>query len=67
LATKPQGPESADCREASRLLSAAYERKLADAESRALTYHLDKCLMCRNFDSQLRFLHTASQRFREGK
>ncbi len=66
MATKPQKPESADCREASRLLSAAYERKLDTTESQALTYHLDRCLMCRNFDSQLRFLHSAAQRFREG-
>ena len=66
MATKPQKPEAADCREASRLLSAAYERKLDPAESQALTYHLDRCLMCRNFDSQLRFLHSAAQRFREG-
>jgi hypothetical protein len=66
LATKPQGPESVDCRAASRLLSAAYERKLSDAESQALTYHLDRCFMCRNFDSQLKFLHVASQRFRTG-
>ncbi|HEX4330910.1 MAG TPA: hypothetical protein VH040_02125 [Usitatibacter sp.] len=53
-----------DCREASRLLSAAYERKLSSGESVALTYHLDRCFMCRNFDSQLKFLHAASERFR---
>jgi hypothetical protein len=66
LATKPQGPESVDCREAARLLSLAYERRLEAAESQALTYHLDRCFMCRNFDSQLKFLHAASRRFREG-
>ena len=60
-------PDSVDCREASRLLSVAYERKLDDAESRALTYHLDRCFMCRNFDSQLKFLHKASERLRSGK
>ena len=64
MATKPQGPESVDCRAASRLLSVAYERKLDAAESQALTYHLDKCFMCRNFDSQLRFLHDASKTYR---
>lgn len=66
MATKPQGPESVDCRAASRLLSAAYERKLTPAESQALTRHLDRCFMCRNFDSQLKFLHAASQRWRTG-
>ena len=60
------GADAVDCREASRLLSVAYERKLSGDESFALTYHLDRCFMCRNFDSQLRFLHKASQRFREG-
>ena len=66
MATNREGPESVDCRAASRLLSAAYERKLTPAESQALTFHLDRCLMCRNFDSQLKFLHVASQRFRTG-
>lgn len=61
---KPQRADAVDCREASRLLSSAYERKLSEDESKALTYHLDRCLMCRNFDSQLKFLHAASQRFR---
>ena len=66
MATNREGPESVDCRAASRLLSAAYERKLTPAESKALTFHLDRCFMCRNFDSQLKFLHVASQRFRTG-
>jgi hypothetical protein len=65
LEKKPSA-DSVDCRAASRLLSAAYERKLSADESRALTYHLDRCFMCRNFDSQLKFLHAASQRFRTG-
>jgi hypothetical protein len=64
LEKKPQRNETVDCREASRLLSVAYERKLSADESKALTHHLDLCLMCRNFDSQLKFLHTAAERFR---
>lgn len=60
---KQQPGSSVDCRAASRLLSAAYERKLSPEESKALTYHLDRCFMCRNFDSQLKFLHGASQRY----
>jgi hypothetical protein len=66
LEKKPPSAETVDCREASRLLCVAYERVLSGDESQALTYHLGRCFMCRNFDSQLRFLHTASQRFREG-
>lgn len=53
-----------NCRAASRLLSIAYERRLSPDELAALQRHLDGCLMCRNFDSQLRFLHDASQRYR---
>jgi len=56
--------DSVNCREASRLLSVAYERKLSPEELVSLQAHLDKCFMCRNFDSQLRFLHQASQRYR---
>jgi len=66
LEEKPPPAESVDCRKASRLLSVAYERALSADESVALTYHLDRCLMCRNFDSQLKFLHQASERFRSG-
>lgn len=56
--------DEASCREASKLLSAAYERRLAPDELDRLQRHLDDCFMCRNFDSQLRFLHDASQRYR---
>jgi hypothetical protein len=52
------------CREASRLLSVAYERSLSPDELEALQRHLDACLMCRNFDSQLQFLHQAARRYR---
>jgi hypothetical protein len=65
---RPRYDEDGDlyCREASRLLSIAYERKLSALESQDLTRHLEICLMCRNFDSQLMFLHSASERFRSG-
>ena len=55
-----------DCRRASRVLSLAYERALSTAELRALRRHLQKCLMCSNFEAQLRFLDEASGRFRDG-
>ena len=58
--------EDLSCREASRLLSLACERSLEAGEVRALKVHLDKCLMCRNFESQLKFLHKAASRLREG-
>lgn len=56
--------DDVNCREASRLLSIAYERKLGPQELDALQAHLDQCFMCRNFQSQLNFLHQASERFR---
>jgi hypothetical protein len=56
--------DEANCRAASRLLSIAYERRLSAEELQALQRHLDECFMCRNFDSQLKFLHNASQRYR---
>ena len=55
-----------DCREASRLLSAAHERALSAGETDSLQYHLGRCLMCRNFEAQLKFLRKAAGRFRSG-
>jgi len=52
-----------NCRQASRLLSLAGERALTEGEVRALRLHLDECLMCVNFESQLRFLHKAAKRY----
>lgn len=59
-------PGKVNCREASRLLSVACERALDSGESEALQYHLGRCLMCRNFEAQLKFLHAAATRFRHG-
>jgi hypothetical protein len=58
--------EDLSCRQASRLLSLACERPLQADELRALKMHLDECLMCANFESQLRFLHKAANVFRGG-
>jgi hypothetical protein len=55
-----------NCREATRLLSVSRERDLRLTESMALKLHLAVCQMCRNFDSQLRFIHKAASRFRGG-
>jgi len=54
------------CREASRLLSLRGERELGLRETVALRFHLWACDMCRNFDSQVRFLRKAAERFRSG-
>jgi hypothetical protein len=52
-----------DCRLASQLLSASYERDLTAAETEALRRPLSQCLRCRRFEGQLRFLREASRRF----
>ena len=54
------------CREASRLLSLACDRELAATELDALARHIDDCLMCKNFSSQLKFLGQASKVYRDG-
>jgi len=46
------------------LLSQAQERELSAVESISLRYHLSVCEMCRQFESQLKFLRKAAQRFR---
>ena len=56
--------DDVNCRKASRLLSVAYERRLTPEELTELQLHLERCFMCRNFDSQLKFLHRASEKFR---
>jgi hypothetical protein len=53
-----------NCRQASRLLSLACERALDANELHALKAHLDECLMCTNFEAQLRFLRKAAGTFR---
>ena len=55
-----------DCRNASKLLSLSCERALAAGELEALKRHHDACLMCRNFQAQLKFLRDAAGRYRSG-
>jgi hypothetical protein len=59
-------PGDLNCREASRLMSLACERPLEAQELRALKMHLDECLMCVNFEQQLKFLHRCAEVFRSG-
>ena len=61
-----KGGAGLDCRKASKLLSAASERSLTPTELKALGHHLGLCLHCRNFATQLDFLHKASKRYRTG-
>ena len=61
-----EADDDLNCRRASRLLSLACERPLDAAELRALKMHLDECLMCTNFEAQLKFLHKAASVFRDG-
>ena len=56
--------EDLNCRKASGLLSLSCERPLSPDELRALKMHLDECLMCVNFEQQLRFLHRCAEVFR---
>ena len=58
--------EDLSCRKASFLLSLACERPLVADEVRALKMHLDECLMCTNFEQQLKFMHKCAEVFREG-
>ena len=58
--------EDLSCRKASGLLSLACERPLDATELRALKMHLDECLMCTNFEQQLKFLHRCAEVFRSG-
>ena len=55
-----------DCRRAARLLSIAQDRALSREEIEALRHHLGLCFMCRNYESQLKFLRAAMQRLRTG-
>ena len=51
------------CKEASRLLSEARERKLGPGEQLALSLHLKVCAGCENFRKQLDFMSAAMRRF----
>ena len=55
-----------DCRRASRLLSLACERELEPKELQALKRHIDACLMCRNFSTQLDFMRKAARKYSRG-
>jgi hypothetical protein len=51
------------CKEAHRLTSEGYDRRLTLAERLRLRAHLLLCAGCRNFSGQMRLLHGAMRRF----
>ena len=52
------------CKDASRLLSEARERRLGPGERLALRLHLMVCTGCDNFRKQLDFIGTVMRRYR---
>lgn len=55
------------CKEATRLMSEAQDRKLGVAERLQIELHLAICNGCRNFRRQLDFLRAACRRLPFGK
>jgi hypothetical protein len=54
------------CKEASRLVSESYDRRLRLTERLGLRVHLLICEACAHFAAQARFLRRASRRIAEG-
>lgn len=53
------------CKEASRLISQAQDRKLTLAQRSALRLHLSMCEACTRFGAQLNALRSAMHKYRE--
>jgi hypothetical protein len=53
------------CRDVSRLLSEARERRLGVWERMSLQLHLAMCTGCTNFRKQLDFISAAMRRYRD--
>src|SRR5215475_5314417 len=56
---------SPTCKEATRLQSAAMDRKLSKAERFGLRLHLLLCQWCRRYAAQLKFLRSAAHQCEE--
>lgn len=52
-----------NCKEATRLMSEAQDRRLSLSEKMSLEIHLSLCKGCRQFDRQMDFLRQACQRW----
>ena len=55
------------CLEVTRLVSESRERKLALSEQMSLKMHMVICSACRQFGSQVGFLHDAMRAYAHGK
>ena len=55
-----------NCKEATRLMSDEYERKLTFRERLALKMHRLMCIGCTNYGKHLAALRKAARRLREG-
>lgn len=52
-----------NCKEVTRLLMEAEERRLNEQEVQELDFHLAECLACRNMKGQFSFLRRALDRY----
>jgi hypothetical protein len=52
-----------NCKKATKLLMEAEERSLTPVEKVALEFHMVRCLCCRNFRGQRKFLKTALDQY----
>ncbi|MCB1908326.1 MAG: zf-HC2 domain-containing protein [Rhodocyclaceae bacterium] len=55
------------CKEVNRLCSEEHDRPLSLSEKINLRMHLAICRACTNFRQQMKFLRTATRRYREGQ
>lgn len=55
------------CKEVFRLNSERFERRLTWRERLQIRLHLRVCEACRAVEKQLRFIHEAMRRYREGE
>ncbi len=54
------------CKEAARLISEAQDRDLSVKEKANLKLHTLICSGCKNYQKQIRFIHTACQHIAKG-
>jgi hypothetical protein len=52
-----------NCKKATRLLMESGERSLTPGEYLWLEFHMVRCLCCRNFRGQMKFLKTALEKY----
>ena len=52
-----------NCKKATKLLMEAEDRSLTPGESVWLEFHMVRCLCCRNFRGQMKFLKKAMEKY----